>query len=408
MGKSRRSSRKFHGKFNYCKCDLQKDSRRQITPLKVRTFKMKVIVIGVRGFPGVQGGGEKHSEELYSRLAKKKDLDITVIAIEKYKIFTEWEHIKFKYFKSIRSKSFEKLYYGIKASIFAILKRPDIIHFQGLNCAIYIPFIKLFGIKVVFTPHARDYLQPKWGTFAKFILRLSERAGLKADTIITVSDVINSHFKKYTNKSVVIHNGVNYNYPEIPESEEKHFLGKYGLEKNSYIFFAGRFTEEKAIEDLIEAYSQLDNKKFKLVIAGDADHECSYSQMIKNSVKNSAGIILTGSITGRELQVLFSNAKLFVLPSRYEGLSIALLEALSYGIEVLASDIEANLQINLNKNNYFKQGDIEDLKRKMFYHLNTTLTEETKNKRLQMIKDEYNWDLIAEKTYKIYQEILCT
>ncbi len=370
---------------------------------------MKIFVIGTRGFPCVQGGLEKHCEELYKRLAKYHNIELTALVISKYykNKIKEWNGIKFIYIKSLNSKYFEKLFYGFVASIIAVIKRPDIIHFHATNCALYIPLLKLLGIKIILTYQSRDYLYPKWGKIGKFALKMSEKAALKSDKIIAVSDTINNHLKKYTDKSVVIHNGVNFKYPEISKNEEKHFLSKYGLEKNSYIFFAGRFTEEKAIEDLIEAYNQLDldNEKIKLVIAGDADHETKYSRMIKNLAKNSTNIILTGFITGREIQSIFSNAKLFVLPSKHEGLPIALLEALSYGIEVLASDIEANLQINLDKNNFFKQGDIEDIKRKMLYHLNATLEKETKNKRLKMIKDEYNWDIIAEKTYKIYREI---
>lgn len=118
-------------------------------------------------------------------------------------------------------------------------------------------------------------------------------------------------------------------------------------------FFVGRLTKEKAIEDLIKAFIQLDNNDFKLVIAGGSEYTEKYSSMIKNIAKDASNILFTGFITGSELQILFSNAKLFVLPSRHEGLSNALLEAISYGIEILASDIEANLQINLNKNNFF-------------------------------------------------------
>lgn len=369
---------------------------------------MRIFVVGARGFPGVQGGIEKHCEELYSRLTKNKDLDVTVIAIDKYanKSIRSWGNIHFKYVKSINSKSFEKLYYGLKSSIYTILKRPDIVHFQGLNCAIYIPFVKLFGIKVVFTQHSRDYLYPKWGALAKAIWKLSEKAALRADKIIAVSDSINNHLRKYTDKSIVIHNGVNCEHLKISEKEEEFFLNKYGLQKNNYIFFAGRFTEEKSIGDLLKAYNQLNNKGVKLVIAGDDEHDNKYSKMIKNFAKKSPNIILTGFIKGKELQSLFSNAKLFVLPSKYEGLPIVLLEALSYGIEVLASDIEANLQINLNKNNYFKQGDVEGLKRKMLYYLNTTIKEEEKLRRLKMLRDEYDWSVIAEKIYKLYKEVL--
>lgn len=372
---------------------------------------MKIFVIGTRGFPGVQGGLEKHCEELYKRLAKYHNIELTALVISKYykNKIKEWNGIKFIYIKSLNSKYFEKLFYGFVASIIAVIKRPDIIHFHATNCALYIPLLKLLGIKIILTYQSRDYLYPKWGKIAKFVIRVVlEKTALKSDKIIAVSDTINNHLKKYTDKSVVIHNGVNINHQEISKKEVEGFLSKYGLEKNCYIFFAGRFTEEKAIEDLIEAYNQsdLDNEKIKLVIAGDADHETKYSRMIKDIAKNSTNIILTGFITGREIQTLFSNAKLFVLPSKHEGLPIALLEALSYGVEVLASNIDANMQIDIGENNFFEQGNIDDLKRRMLCFLNAKITEEEQKRRLEMLKKDYSWDEISTKIYKLYEELI--
>ena len=128
--------------------------------------------------------------------------------------------------------------------------------------------------------------------------------------------------------------------------------------------------------------------------------------MIKNIAKDASNILFTGFITGSELQILFSNAKLFVLPSRHEGLSNALLEAISYGIEILASDIEANLQINLNKNNFFKMGDVEDLKSKMNCLLYAEITEKEKLRRMEMLKANFDWDETSKKMYALYKEII--
>ncbi len=369
---------------------------------------MNVFVIGARGFPGVQGGIEKHCEELYPRMAEREDVDITVLSISGYKsgAETRFDRIKFKYINSIRSKSFEKLYYGLKASLYAILQRPDIVHVQGLNCGIFIPVLKLFGLKIVYTQHSRDYLYPKWGRAARFIWRLSERSALMADRVIAVSHALNEHLKKYTDRSLVIHNGIDIKHYNIEKNEEEGYLRKYGLSKNGYLFFAGRFTEEKAIEDLIEAYTRLDLINIKLVIAGDADHESDYSLMVKELALRSDRIILTGFISGVELQALYSNAKLFVLPSKHEVLSFALLEALSYGIEVLASDIEANLQIDLGPENFFVQGDVNDLAGKIHYHLNNSMLDEERKRRLKLLEVDYNWDMVVEMNYNVYVSVL--
>lgn len=369
---------------------------------------MKVFVIGARGFPCIQGGIEKYCEELYSRLITQNALEITGLVIPSYYKgrIKNWKGIKYIYIKSLRSKNIEKIFYGFIASLVTIIKKPDIAHFHGLSCGLYIPIVKLFGVKVILTFQSRDYLYPKWGRLAKFIWRLSEKAALKSDYIIAVSKAHTDYISRYTDRVVYIPNGVDVNHSSISKDEEEHYLKKYGLERKGYIFFAGRFTPEKAIEDIISAYEGIGTDKWKLVLAGDADHEDNYSRMIKNRAKNVKNIILTGFITGKELQILFSNAKLFVLPSKFEGMPHVLLEAISYNVEILASDIEANLQIGLSDDSYFKQGDIQDLKKKILLHLVTETPKEEKIRRLQMVKRNYSWDEIAKKIYKLYLEVV--
>jgi hypothetical protein len=369
---------------------------------------MKIFVVGARGFPDVPGGIEKACKELYSRLAGHRNMEITAIVISKYykRKIKEWAGIRYIYIKSLDSKNLEKLYYGLIATIISIFKRPDIVHFQATNCTIYIPILKLFRIKTVVTYRSFDFTYPKWSNFAKFIIKLSDLAAFKADKIIAISRDIADYAAEYTDRVVIIPNGIAINTQKVSESMVDQILGKYSLSKDSYIFFAGRFTEEKALEDLIEAYKRLERKELKLVIAGDAYQETDYSRMIKKMAVETDGIIMTGFITGIELQVLFSNARLFVLPSRHEGLPHVLLEGLGYGVQVLASDIKANTQFELGAESYFRQGDIEDLKSKILYHLHNKIDEAERLSRFRMLEEKYNWDKIASATVDVYKDIL--
>ncbi len=367
---------------------------------------MEIIVIGARGFPGVQGGIEKHCEELYGRLAKSEDMKITALTITGYCRTKHWNNIDFVPLGSIGSKSLEKIWYALKAVCYAIKKNPDIIHFQGLNSALYIPLARLFGQKVVFTQHSRDYLYPKWGWIARMMLRLSESAALLSHKIIAVSKGIDDHLQKRTTKSVLIVNGTKIGAISLNDEEIHAYLGKYGIESRGYIFFAGRFTEEKAIEDLVHAYKTLDRPDIKLVLAGDADHETEYSGRLKTLARSLHGVVLTGFVSGKELEVLYSQCRLFVLPSKHEGLPIALLEAIGYGAEVLASDIEANTAVGfLAEWNFFRQGNVEDLRSKIAFLLDRAPTNEELQKRRRLLESEYNWDVIADMTRNLYVEL---
>ncbi len=353
---------------------------------------MKIIVLGTRGIPDIQGGVETHCEELYPRLA---DLghDVTLITRAPYvknKKIKSYKGVKLKHLYAPRTKTFEAITHTFLGVIYAGFKRPDYLHIHTVGPMLLTPIAKLLGLKVIVTNHGPDYNRQKWGKTAKRIIKLGERLGTKyADKIIVISKVIDSILKNNydQNDAVLIYNGVT-----IPaKSENTDYIGALGLTSQEYIIAVGRFVEEKGFLDLVEAYAKI-NTKIKLVLVGDADHENNYSRSLKKQAKES-GVILTGFLNGEKLNQIYTHAKLFLLPSYHEGLPISLLEAMSYNLDILVSDIPANLEVNLEKDDYFKVGDVqkltESLKRKL----------SVKNKRdfSSVINEKYNWDTIANK-----------
>ena len=75
--------------------------------------------------------------------------------------------------------------------------------------------------------------------------------------------------------------------------------------------------------------------------------------------------MLTGFIKGRKLHSLLTNCCCYCLPSSHEGLPIALLEAMSYKVPVVVSDIPANLEVGLPKEEYYPCGHNEYLGKKL-------------------------------------------
>jgi glycosyltransferase involved in cell wall biosynthesis len=111
-------------------------------------------------------------------------------------------------------------------------------------------------------------------------------------------------------------------------------------------------------------------------------------------------VILSGFVKGEKLQELFSHARLFVLPSYHEGLPISLLEAMSYCLPVLVSEIPANKQIALPENRFFMRGNVESLFNGLEKQLNCNF--EPVNYDLT----PYNWDYIAMQTKAVYEQVL--
>ncbi len=402
---------------------------------------MKIVVTGTRGIPNVMGGVETHCEELFPRIAAMGE-DVTVIRRKSYVNdgLKEWKGVKLVDIETPKKKSFEAIIHTYRAINMAKKLGADILHIHAIGPALLTPYAKMLGMKVVFTHHGPDYDRDKWGKAAKMVLKLGERMGcMFADDVIVISDVIRNLIKeKYgrTKNVHLIYNGVSK--PEICDYPE--YFEELGIKKGRYILGMCRFVPEKNLHHLVEAFNIIKNEELrikkegsvqaneelrikkqgsaqadeelrikkqssalanyelndvKLVLAGDTDFEDDYSRGLKEMARKN-GVVLTGFVKGRKLHSLLTNCMCYCLPSSHEGLPIALLEAMSYGVKVIVSDIPANLEVGLPQNDYFHVGNVDELAKK----LNDVMTHPVEHIEYDMTK--YDWDKIAKEVRKVY------
>lgn len=359
---------------------------------------MKIVVTGTRGIPNIMGGVETHCEELFPRIVSS-EYDITIIRRKSYvkDDLHEYKGVKLIDIETPKKKSFEAIIHTFKAILKAKKLHADIIHIHAIGPALVTPFARLLGMKVVFTHHGPDYDRDKWGKLAKFMLKLGERMGtMFANEVIVISNVINNILiTKYKRKDChLIYNGV----PEPEFCDYPQYFEELGIEAGKYVLGMCRFVPEKNLHHLVEAFSRIDAKGCKLVLAGDTDFEDEYSLNLKKEAQKH-GVILPGFIKGQKLHSLLTHARCFVLPSSHEGLPIALLEAMSYKLPVIVSDIPANLEVNLNPENYFKVGDINELANKIQKNVQESF------KRIEYDMTKYNWNTIAQQVISVYNKL---
>ena len=360
---------------------------------------MKIFVTGTRGIPNIMGGVETHCEELFPRIAQL-GYDITIIRRKSYAkdSLSHWNGVNLINIETPKKKAFEAIIHTFKAILKAKKEKADIIHIHAIGPALLTPLARILRLKVVFTHHGPDYDRDKWGKAAKMMLKLGERMGcMFANQVIVISDVIrNLIADKYgrTQGVHLIYNGV----PKAEICEESTYFEELGIEKGKYVLGMCRFVPEKNLHHLIDAFSRIEAKDCKLVLAGDTDFEDDYSRMLKTMAKEN-GVVLTGFIKGKKLHSLLSNSRCFVLPSSHEGLPIALLEAMSYNIPVIVSDIPANLEIKLDKEAYFHCGNVDELATKLQLNINKAYHQ------VEYDMKKYNWDIIAPKVVNVYKKL---
>ena len=368
---------------------------------------MKIVVTGTRGIPNVMGGVETHCEELFPRMARR-GFDVTVVRRSDYVKdgLKEWEGVKLVDIDSPKRKSFEAIIHTFRAINEAKRMGADVVHIHAIGPALLVPYARMLGMRVVFTHHGPDYDRDKWGMAAKVMLKLGERMGcMFADEVIVISDVIRCLINRKYNRRTHVHliyNGVSR--PEVCDYPE--YFSELGIEKGKYILGMCRFVPEKNLHHLVAAFAQvkaeeLRGKKdsgIRLVLAGDTDFEDGYSRSLKEMAREN-GVVLTGFVKGRKLHSLLTNCLCYCLPSSHEGLPIALLEAMSYGVKVVVSDIPANLEVGLPAADYFPVGDVDALATK----LKAVIEQPLRHVDYDMAK--YDWEKIADQVAGVYRQL---
>ncbi|MEW6353676.1 MAG: glycosyltransferase family 4 protein, partial [Pseudomonadota bacterium] len=329
--------------------------------VKNNTRPVRVMALGLRGFPGVQGGVEAHAEHLYPQLVKL-GCRVEIIGRAPYlpdAVGNEWRGVTLRRLWAPRVKGLEALLHTFIGVLYAATRRPDVLHIHAVGPALMTPLARALGLRVVVTHHGADYHRQKWGRVARRLLRTGERWGMRfAHQRIAISRVIHNLVRtEYARDAVLIHNGVDL--PELTQSDVT--LQKFALARRRYVLLVSRLVPEKRHLDLIQAFATAHLDGWKLVLVGAADHPDDYTRYVTAAASATPGVICAGFQSGAALSELYAHAGIFVLPSSHEGLPIALLEALSFGVPVLASDIPPNREIGLGAECYFPLGDIHAL-----------------------------------------------
>ncbi len=366
-----------------------------------------VMWLGLRGFPGVQGGVESHAEQLCP-LLHELGCRVTVLTRSGYRprgLAASWRGVRFVQLWAPHHKQLEAvLHTGLGVLYAGLIARPDVLHIQAIGPSVWTWLARLMGLRVVVTHHGPDYDRQKWGTLAKMVLRLGEAcAAHGASELIVISRVIQRSVAcTHGRVGVLIPNGI-----APPTSRpDPHLIEQFGLRPGRYVLLVSRLVPEKRHLDLIEAFRRSALPKgWQLAIVGAADHADAYARSVCDAAARVNGVCMTGFQTGETLQSLYANAGLFVLPSSHEGLPIAILEALSHGVRVLASDIPANVEIGLPSDCHFPLGDVPALAQRLKAIAAAPETDAQREARKAWATGKFSWERNARSTQAIYAQV---
>jgi glycosyltransferase involved in cell wall biosynthesis len=367
---------------------------------------LRVTILGIRGFPNVQGGAEKHAESLSCALA---DIGCDVEAIMRSPYVAKrqaarWHNVRLSRIWAPRIGGIEAFAHTFLGVMYAAFKRPDVLHLHAIGPALFTPLARAFGLRVVVTHHVLNYENEKWGPVGRSVLRLGEWAGMRfANGRIAVSKGLAEQMARVYGASVIaIPNGIDK--PRMMPSTDT--LQAFGLSAKRYIISVARIDEQKRQLDLIAAYARLRAPEWKLALVGGADYSGSYSRAVAEAARETPGVVMLGHQSGAALAELYSHAGVFVLPSSHEGQPIAVLEAASYGLPVILSDIEAHRELAVPHARYFAVGDVAALAAHLKKICAAPASEQLAVIEYASLLAKHDWHAIAHQTLAVYCDAL--
>lgn len=293
---------------------------------------------------------------------------------------------------------------------FLLERQFQIVHSQGYRSNIIsrltINYFRL-PVKFLSTVHGTSAMISE--SFRLGLYTILDRLLMRyIDQIIAVSDKTKYQLRYCISpkKIAVVHNGVEIYEPEKAINEKYLLNDRNILFRKKTIGFVGRLSHEKGLNVLNKIVKKVLSSYMDItfLIIGDGP---LYPLAEKIAAEWKNGVILTGEI--QDVTPYYRIMDALILPSKREGLPMVVLEAMSYGVPVIASDVGGISEVISHGFNGFlcPYGDIDCMIHQIQNLINNQeLKRKVQKEAFKTIKNKFSVDSMVMNTYKIYRKLL--
>jgi len=319
------------------------------------------------------------------------------------------EIVKLKYISSMRDGSYiKKLAVAFLSYIqfLMCISNYDIVHIHMAAHAsytrkrIFVKISKIFGKKIIIHQHSGEF-----DNYFNNEISESKRKDIikvfgMADRVIVLSKEWADFFGKSvcnSEKIIIVHNGVAH----ISKNNKSYM--------DNNILVLGRLGKRKGTYDLLKAIPKILEivPKAKFYMGGDGDIAQCKSIAQQNGILDN--IEFLGWVSGEDKKRYLEESSIFILPTYNEGMPMAILDAMSYGLAVISTNAGGIPQIiNSGVNGIrFEAGDIEAI----ILNITKLLMDTNYKRQLGMagketIQSKFNVRESVEKIVKVYEELM--
>jgi glycosyltransferase involved in cell wall biosynthesis len=255
-------------------------------------------------------------------------------------------------------------------------------------------------------------VQPEWsspkivGPFSRSVRRFAH----EADLLLAASESTRNDIVKLLDvpedKVRVIYGAANPSLKPVPRDEAQRVVAeRFGI-RDPYVLFAGTIEPRKNVLGLIRAFRALTKSlPHQLVLAGTVGWNAESTLSAIRDPGLAGKVVLTGFVSFDELSALYSAADVFVFPSFYEGFGLPVLEAMTCGCPVIASNASSLPEVGGDAAMYFDPSDVEGISDAIARVVSDA------DLRSSMIAaghdqaNRFSWRSCAEATLSAYREL---
>ena len=362
--------------------------------------KLKIAIIGSRGYPYVYSGYETLVKELSERLVKS-DCEVTVYCHRK--LFNEKPKkvngVNLVYTPSVNSKVFSQLYNSFFSFIHACFSNTDVVLVVNSANGPFGLITKLFRIPTAINVDGLEWLRPKWSGLGSFYFKFASKlATIFFDEIITDSVEMNKVYRtKFGKNSTVIAYGSTMNV-----KKKSKILEKLSLKKKDYYLIVGRLIPDNNSKLIIEGFLKSKSNK-SIVIVGDVPYNDDYANNIKSLSSNK--VVFTGYVNDQfDLTVLYDNCYGYIHGHEFGGTNPTMINALDLKCQILALDTIFNKEMLYSKKSIFFNKNKSLISKKIDEFENTYDEIIAKNSNYKLPK-KYDWDFISNQYLEVFQNL---